>query len=141
EKARVLNSNHCLGSEVLHKRDLLLGKWTNFLTINGDCTNQSEFPEHRHDEKSSSATAIYERDERRETGLVGCVLPEVRDMNTLLRCRNAREGNVRYIGPDNPRLASRVVCWLALPCDPTEGFSLTKKKIAKLRIANARGTG
>jgi hypothetical protein len=63
-------------------------------------------------------------------------------MNTLLRCRNARERNVRSIGPDNQRLASPIhICRLTVPRDPAEGLFLTKKKVTKLCFANTRGTG
>ena len=131
-----------MGSEVLDKRDLLVGERTNFLAIHGDCTNQSVLLEHWHDEKGSGATLINERDDRRKTRLVSSFLREVRDMNTLLRCRNARQGNVRQIGPDNQRLPPPTfdICWLTMPRDRAKGLCLTKEKIAKLRFANMRGT-
>ena len=65
--------------------------------------------EHWHDEKGSSATLINQRDKRHKARLVRCFLPEVRDMNALLRCRKASEGDVRYVGLDNQRLHSSIV--------------------------------
>ena len=64
-------------------------------------------------------------------------------MNALLRCREARERNVRHIGLDNQRLAAPVfdICRLTMPRDRAEGFSLTKEKIAELRFANTRSAG
>ena len=44
EQSGVLNGNHRLGSEVLHKRNLLVGKGANFLTVDSDCADQSVAP-------------------------------------------------------------------------------------------------
>ena len=38
--ARVLNSNHCLGSEVLNESDLPVGKRPNFFAVNGEGTDR-----------------------------------------------------------------------------------------------------
>ena len=35
EQPRVLDSDHRLGGEILHQLDLLVSKWTDFLTSNG----------------------------------------------------------------------------------------------------------
>ena len=99
-----------------HERNLFVGKTTNFLTIDGGCAIQNEFLEHRHDENGSSATLIDKRNKRRKTGLVGCFLPEVCDMNPLPGCRNARKRNVRYISPDKMRLSTRWDEWIGVTC-------------------------
>ena len=98
--------------------------------------------EHWHDEKGSGATLIDERDEAQNPPC-RLLLPEVRDMNTLLRCRKARERDVRYVGLDESAPPPPVVhvCWLTVPRDRAKGVSLTKEKISKLRFANARGAG
>jgi hypothetical protein len=143
EKARVLNSNHCLGSKVLHKRDLLVVKGANILTVDGDCADQNPLLEHWHDKKGSSATLIDESDKRSKTRLVSSFQPEVRDMNAPFRHHKTCERNVRHIGLDNQCVAApRVhIGWFTMPRDCPEGFFLPKEKITKLCFANVRGAG
>src|SRR5262249_23615237 len=58
EQARVLDGDDCLRREVRNQRDLLVGEGANFLTINGDGSNQLVTLEHRHHDISSNATKL-----------------------------------------------------------------------------------
>ena len=64
-------------------------------------------------------------------------------MNALLRFHEARQRDARIIGLDNQWLPQPFldICRHPMPRDRAEVLSLTKEQIAKLRLANARGTG
>src|SRR6516162_11720322 len=58
EQPRVLNGDDGLRCEVRHQRDLLLSKWTNFLTVDADSADQHVVLEHWHGEECTHATQL-----------------------------------------------------------------------------------
>ena len=58
EQPRILNGDDCLRGKILHQLNLLLGKWSDLLAHNTDCTDELIFPQHRHAECGSKSTKL-----------------------------------------------------------------------------------
>src|SRR5262245_1173589 len=84
EKARVLDRDDRLRREVRNQRDLLVGEGANFLTINGDGSNQLVTLEHRHHDISSNATKLDSDDCRWTAFGITLCRRDVDDVDRLL---------------------------------------------------------
>ena len=64
EQARVLDRDHGLPGKVLDQLDLLLGKRSDLLAVDGDRANQPALFEQRHNENCTGASEVRESDGR-----------------------------------------------------------------------------
>src|SRR5262249_21577818 len=65
KQPRILDGYDGLGGEVLDQRNVLFSKRLNFLTVNGDCANQSVILKHWYYDQRSSAGDFDKRDPMR----------------------------------------------------------------------------
>ena len=74
EQPGILDGDDGLGGEILQQRDLPIGKWPHFLTVNTDFADQLAFLEHRHHKKRAYAGRLDEPHRRRIADLVRLLL-------------------------------------------------------------------
>ena len=103
EQPRVLDGDDGLGSEVLNQLDLLVGEGTHLLAIDGDCTDQVVFLQHRDASARASAGKIGEFDD----GLVALKIwflgPDILDVRDLFgpgdMSQTAVRMRMKYLSP------------------------------------------
>jgi hypothetical protein len=93
EEPCVLHRDDRLRSEILQQLDLLVGEWTDFLTVGGDITEKSIFLPQRH-EKQRADAAEFDRGLHHRVIAGPCNLGHIVDLKQALALHDPRHGMV-----------------------------------------------
>jgi hypothetical protein len=124
EQPRVLDGDDGLSGEVLYQRDLFVGEWPDFLSVDADDTDQSILLEHRDTEGGPITPEVDARNHKRIAFDVGLYFPDIVNVDHLFASRYAAQNAIRW-RPDH---------WLALP-----RFSIRRRSVVHGR--HAKGIG
>src|SRR5262249_40374093 len=83
KKPRIFYSDNGLSSEILHQRDLLVGKWAYLGPIDGHAADQFVLLEHRHDDQRSGPSRFNEGRDARVMPIVGRVGRQVGNVHDI----------------------------------------------------------
>src|SRR5262249_17335009 len=133
EQPRVLDGDNSLCGEALHKRNLLLGEWTNLGAIDDDRTNQRIILEHRYVNGRSRSAEIGSGTPNDFSGIIG-------GHAQLLCSHDAFKSATRY-WYKWPALCLElnIFPWSCADlCTEIKVFSIKEVKVSEFCPANAR---
>ena len=142
EQPRVLDGDDGLGGEVLHQRNLLVGKRPDLLAVDGYCADQLVLLEHWHPEPSPSAGGIHKWCKYRIAVEITLFRPDVGNMKDLLGSADAGQRSIRMnvaYAYACPPLPHRCIGGLrSVPRTGTKNIAIAKEQNAELSLADAR---
>src|SRR6516164_993868 len=140
EQPRVLDRDHCLVGEVLHKLNLSLGEWPHLLAVDDNRPNQRVLLEHWYAKKGSRSCLLDGNDTQGLTFSVCRFGFEIRDMYNLLCPHKPTQSRVRiwrYWTMLLPELAIRGGNIVQMRCAKT--LTIVEQDVAKLGATKAQG--
>ena len=141
EKARILNGNNGLGSEIPHQRNLLVGEGPDFLSINAERSDQLVFLEQGHLQERPSTPEFRDGDHPRITVNVGLMLQDIRNLDRLLCYRNLTQRDF-WVGAEWIFLKERTPRGRQVPLSDSAisiFFFLVQKQHGEFRLAKTHG--